>query len=219
MAKIHGLLDLGKRSMAVNQSALHTTSHNIANKATEGFTRQRVDVLTNPAVGDGQQRVGTGARLGAITRVNNPWIDKQIEKEGANFAFLEGRSDALQRLESAFNEQSAKGLNSSMSEFFNSFRELANNPESLTTRTVVRDNANALIKNFQDIHRQIDSVTDQLNGTIQIGVEQVNAHAKEIAQLNEKISSIEITGATANDERDRRDLLVKKLAEKIDISH
>jgi len=41
---------------------------------------------------------------------------------------------------------------------------------------------------------------------------------KEIANLNEKINSIEITGALANDERDRRDLLVKKLSEKLDIS-
>jgi len=144
---------MGRRGMAVNQSALNTTSHNIANKATEGFSRQRADVVTSPAINDGQLRQGTGANLGAINRVNNPWLEKQIEREGANFAFLEGRSGALARLESTFNEQTVKGINNSMSDFFNSFRELASNPESLTTRTVVRDNANALVKNFQDMDR------------------------------------------------------------------
>ena len=219
MAKIHGLLDVGRRGMAVSQSALQTTSHNIANKSVEGFSRQRVDVLTNPAVGDQNSRIGTGAKLGGITRANNPFLEKQIEREGSNLAFLDGRSGALQRLESAFNEQTVKGLSSSMGEFFNSFRELANNPESLTSRTVVRDNANAMIRTFQDTSRQLDSVTGELNNTIQTGVSDVNGFVKEIAQLNDKIHSVEITGASANDERDRRDVLVKKLSEKIDISY
>jgi flagellar hook-associated protein 1 FlgK len=219
MAKIHGLLDVGRRSMAVSQSALQTTSHNIANKSVEGFSRQRVDVLTNPPVGDQNSRIGTGAKLGGITRANNPFLEKQIEREGSNLAFLDGRSGALQRLESAFNEQTVKGLSNSMGEFFNSFRELANNPESLTSRTVVRDNANAMIRAFQDTSRQIDSVTAELNSVIETGVSDVNGYVKEIAQLNDKIHSSEITGAAANDERDRRDLLVKKLSEKIDISY
>ncbi len=219
MAKIHGLLDLGRRGMAVSQSALATTSHNIANRSVDGFSRQRVDVMTSPAVGDGNKRVGTGSQLSGITRSNNPWLERQIEREGSNVAFLEGRSGALQRLESTFNEQTVKGLNNSMTDFFNSFRELANNPESLTTRTVVRDNANALVKNFQEMDRQIATVTSELNSVIETGVKDVNAHSKEIANLNEKIQSIEISGATANDERDRRDLLVKKLSEKLDISY
>lgn len=219
MAKLHGLLDMGRRGMSVSQTALQTTSHNIANKSVEGFSRQRVDAETNPAVGDGMHRVGTGARLGAVIRTNNPWIEKQIEREGSNLAFLEGRSSALQRLESTFNEQTVKGLSNSMSEFFNSFRELANSPESLTARTVVRDNASALVRTFQDMNRQIDSVAGELNNTISSGVSEVNGHVKEIAKLNEKIQSIEISGVTANDERDRRDLLLKKLSEKLDISY
>ena len=219
MAKIHGLLDMGRRAMSVSQSALQTTSHNIANKSVEGFSRQRVDVLTNPAVGDQKSRIGTGARLGGISRTNNPFLEKQLEREGSNLAFLDGRAGALQRLESTFNEQTVKGLSNSMSEFFNSFRELANNPESLTSRTVVRDNANAMIRTFQDTNRQIDSITGELNAMIETGVNEVNGFVKEIAQLNEKINSIEISGASANDERDRRDLLVKKLSEKVDISY
>ncbi|MBC7421623.1 MAG: flagellar hook-associated protein FlgK [Bdellovibrio sp.] len=219
MAKIHGLLDMGRRGMQVSQSALQTTSHNIANKSTEGYSRQRVDVLSNPAVDEGKYRIGTGSMTGAINRTNNPWIEKQIEKEGSNFAYLDGRSGALSRLESAFNEQTVKGLNNSMTDFFNGFRELANNPESLTSRTVVKDNANAMVKNFQDMDRQIDAVKTDLNKTIESGIGEVNGFTKEISTLNEKIQQVEMTGASANDERDRRDLLVKKLSEKLDISY
>ncbi len=220
MAKIHSLLDVGKRGMMVSQSALQTTSHNIANKSTEGYSRQRVDIETNPAIDDGRFRLGTGSQIGSISRVGNPWLEKQIEREGSSYAFLEGRSGAMQRVEAVFNEQSVKGLNNSMSEFFNSFRELANNPESTVSRTVVRDNAVGMIKNFQSMDEQIDAVKNDLNKTIETGVNEVNGYVKEIATLNQKIQAAEISDrATANDERDRRDLLVKKLSEKLDISY
>ncbi|MBC7742919.1 MAG: flagellar hook-associated protein FlgK [Bdellovibrionaceae bacterium] len=219
MAKIHGLLDMGRRGMQVSQSALQTTSHNIANKSVEGFSRQRVDVLSNPSINEGKNQVGTGSTTGAINRSSNPWIEKQLEREGANFAYQDGKANSLSQLESAFNEQTVKGLNNSMTEFFNGFRELANNPESLTARTVVKDNAQGMIQKFQDMDRQIDAVTGSLNKTIEAGIGEVNGFTKEIATLNEKIQQIEMTGAAANDERDRRDLLVKKLSEKLDISY
>ncbi|RYZ81037.1 MAG: flagellar hook-associated protein FlgK, partial [Proteobacteria bacterium] len=49
--------------------------------------------------------------------------------------------------------------------------------------------------------------------------EEVNQMSKEIAGLNEKIQMVEAQGAPANDERDRRDLLLKKLGDKVDISY
>ncbi len=219
MAKIHGLLDLGKRGLMINQTALQTTSHNIANRATEGFSRQRVDIQTSPPVWEGNHRIGTGAMAGGISRTNNPWLEKQIEREGSHLAFAEGRASGLQKIESVFNEQTIKGLSGSISDFFNSFRELASNPESAVARSVVRDNSVAMINNFQGVDRQVDNLTKELNSQIEAGVGEINQITKEIAKLNEKILSVEITGTNANDERDRRDLLVKRLADKVDINY
>lgn len=219
MAKIHGLLDVGRRGMAVSQTALNTTSHNIANKTTEGYSRQRVDIEANPAIDSGNHRLGTGSNVGAISRTNSPWLEKQLEREGSEFAFLDGKASALGRLEGVLNEQSVKGLNAAISDFFNSFRELANNPESAVPRTQVRESARQLVKNFQDANNQIRSLETELNKSIQANVNDVNVMAKEIASLNERIMKAEISGANANDERDKRDLIVKKLSEKLDIGY
>lgn len=219
MAKIHGLMDIGKRGMAVSQTAIQTTSHNIANRTTEGFSRQRVETATSPTIDEGRYRIGTGTQLSAIQRTNNPWIEKQIEREGSQFAFYEGQAQALGRIENALNEQSVKGLNASISEFFGAFRELANNPESSVPRVQVREAAINLIKTFQDAKRQIDDVGADINKTVDLAVNEANSFAKEIADLNTKIRDIEVGGGPANDERDRRDLLVKKLSEKLDISY
>ena len=205
--------------MMLSQTALNTTSHNIANKSTEGYSRQRADIVTNPAIDEGRYRSGTGAQLGGINRVNNPWLEKQIEQEGSTFSFLDSKANALGGLENVINEQNVDGINASISKFFNSFRDLANNPESAVPRTQVREAAQSLIGQLQSAKKQIDGAASGVAKSIEAGLDEVNAYGKEIAQLNEKIVNVEITGASANDERDRRDLLVKKLSEKMNISY
>lgn len=219
MAKVHGLMDIGRRGMMLSQTALNTTSHNIANRSTEGYSRQRVDLQTNPAVDEGRFRVGTGAKLAGINRVNNPWLEKQIEQQGSEFSYLEAKSNALSGVENILNEQSVEGINASISKFFNSFRDLANNPESAVPRTQVREAAQGLISTLQTAQKQIKSTAEGVFKTVDVGIGEINAYAAEISQLNEKILNVEISGNPANDERDRRDLLIKKLSEKIDITH
>lgn len=218
MSKISAMMDVGKRSLMNNQTALQTVGHNIANKSTEGFSRQRVEILSNGAVGEGNLRIGMGARAGVVTRTNNPWLEKQIQREDTNQGYTEGRAQALGRVEQIYNEQTDKGLNQYMTDFFNSFRELSNNPESLSSRTIVRESAESLTQQFGKTVDQLHAVQDDIDGQVKTLTEEVNQISKEIAQLNEKVQLVEVQGIPANDERDRRDLLLKKLGEKVDIS-
>lgn len=218
MSKISSMLDVGKRSLANSQTALQTVGHNIANKSTEGYSRQRVEMLSNTPVNEGKLQIGMGARAGVVTRVNNPWLEKQIQREGTNTGFAESKADALGRVEQIYNEQLNKGLNQYMTDFFNGFRELSNNPESLASRTMVRESAVALTKDFQRVVKQLRDVQEDIDGQLITSSQEINQITKEIASLNEKIQLVEVSGAPANDERDRRDVLLKKLGEKIDIT-
>lgn len=218
MSKISSMMDVGKRSLMNSQTALQTVGHNIANKSTEGYSRQRVEILTNEPASEGQVRIGMGARAGVVTRVNNPWLEKQIQREGINLGFADARADALSRVEQVYNEQTNKGLNQYMMGFFNSFRELANNPESLASRTMVREASESMTKEFGRVVTQLKDVQEDLDVQLVTLTEEVNQMAKEIAQLNEKIQVVEASGIPSNDERDRRDLLLKRLGEKIDVN-
>lgn len=218
MSKISGLMDVGKRSMQNSQTALQTVSHNIANKSTEGYSRQRVDLETAPAIGIGNLRIGMGARASQISRTNNPWLEKQIQKEQTTMGFHNGRTGSLERVEQIYNEQLNKGLSQFMTQFFNSYRELSNSPESLASRTMVREAGQQLVDDFNRVNQQLKDVQDDIDGQIVNLVDQVNKITKEISTLNEKIVQIEVQGIHANDERDRRDLLLKQLGEKLEIS-
>lgn len=217
MSKIHGMMDVGRRSMMNSQTALQTVGHNIANKSTEGYSRQRVEIQTNEPLGTGKTRIGMGSKTALVTRINNPYLERQIGKETSYLGYLQGQVEALTRVEQVYNEQINKGLNSSMADFFNSFREFSNNPESLATRTQVMETANLLTKDFQRVSRQLREIQTDIDQQLATHVNEVNGLVKEIASLNEKVQLVQSAGGPANDERDRRDLLVKELGEKINI--
>lgn len=218
MSKISSMMDVGKRSLSNSQTALQTVSHNIANKSTEGYSRQRVDIVTNDPVSAGRLRIGMGARASQVSRVNNPWLEKQIQRESTNLGMTESKADSLARVEQVYNEQNNKGLNQFLTDFFNSFRELSNTPESLASRTMVKEAAQSLVQDFKRVNGQLKDVQLDLDGQVKTTVEEINQITKELATLNEKIQLVEVQTVPANDERDRRDLLLKKLGEKIDIS-
>lgn len=219
MSKISSIMDVGKRSLSNSSTALQTVSHNIANKSTEGFSRQRVDMLAMPPISSGNNQIGQGARAGTITRTNNPWLEKQIQRENTQMGYLDGRADALARVEQVYNEQMNKGLNQYMTDFFNGWRELSANPESTAGRAMVREAGFALAADFKRVVGQLREIQSDIDAQLQTSVAEINDFTREIAELNSKIATIEVQPSTyANDERDRRDLLLKKLGEKIECS-
>ncbi len=217
MAKIGSMMDMGKRSMMNSQTALQTVAHNIANRTTEGYTRQRVDQVTNVPIQEGRLQIGQGARAAQISRINNSFVDSQVQKESSQMSYLNSQTEHIGQVEQVFNEQQNKGLNQYISDFFNSFRELSNNPESVTTRTMVKESTIAMIKDFKRINTELGKVQAGVDDKIRSQAEEINGMAQEVATLNDKIVQVELQGIPANDQRDRRDLLVKKLNEKIDI--
>lgn len=218
MSKISSLLDVGKRSLANSQTALQTIGHNIANKSTEGYSRQRVELVSNVPTNDGKLQIGNGARAGAITRTNNPWLEKQIQREQMNMGYLEGRADSLGRVEQVYNEQLNKGLNLYITDFFNSFRELSASPESVASRSIVKENALSMIKDFQRVTKELKDVQTDANEQLKVLTTEINQITSELADLNQRIQIVETQGIPANDERDRRDALLKKLGDKVDIN-
>ncbi len=217
MGRVSSLMTVGRRSMMNSQTGLHTVGHNIANKETEGYSRQRTETYSNGAEGGGKRRIGLGARAATVRRINNPYLERQLGNEKSELATAQGRQQGLGRLEQIYNEQTVEGFNASMTSFFNAFRELSTNPESMPRRTAVRAAGETLVNDFHNIHSQLEEVGKDVNSQLQISVHDINSMTEEIASLNKQVQEVEISGGWANDERDRRDLLLKKLGEEVDI--
>ncbi len=211
------LLGIGKSGLNVSKKALEVTGHNLSNVNTEGFSRQRVMQSTSLPVSVGGFVQGTGVKVDGVRRFNDEFIDKRLSNALSNNQFYESRTEHLEQVESIFNELDSDGLNQILNKFFNSFRELANQPENETIRSVVRDNANLVVKDFRRIRGTLDTQAGNIDRKIQNSVSDVNQLLHHIADLNGKITSIESAQGETGDLRDQRDVALRNLSENFKI--
>ncbi len=207
------LLSVGKSGLFASKKSLEVTGHNLANVNTEGFSRQRVVQSTAIPNSTGGLITGSGVKVDEITRINDPFIDKRFNLASSGNQYYETRSDQLTQIENVFNEIDNEGLNQILNKFFNSFRELANQPENETIRSVVRDNASMVIKDIKRIRETLDLQANSIDKKIHTSVTEVNQILHHIADLNDKIQTTESNKGETGDLRDQRDLALKNLSE------
>lgn len=212
------LLAQGKSALAANQTALATTSHNISNVNTEGYSRQRVDLHAEDPQSYGKVQVGSGVKIGAIQRTQTDFISRRIEEEKSSLGRNEGMAGLYQQLESVFKDDADQGISKSVSQFFNDVRTLSTQPESASLRTAVKQSAETVTARFRSVAQGVESVVEDANRRVEGEVAEINSLAKSIAVLNQRIVDTEVTGVTANDQRDARDLALQKLSDKIGVT-
>ncbi|WP_130859691.1 flagellar hook-associated protein FlgK [Gracilibacillus phocaeensis] len=217
-------LQVAKRALHTQQSALYTTGHNIANTNTEGYTRQRVNMQpTAPYPSMGRNRaeipgqVGSGVEAGSIERVRDSFIDKQYRQENAKVGFYDTRADMMSKMEAILNEPTDEGLSAIIGQFWQSLQDLSVNPEDAGARVVVKERANAVAESFQYVHTSLEQVRTNFQNEIGVDNTKVNSLVDQINQLNAQINNVEPHGYLPNDLYDERDRLVDELSSYVDI--
>lgn len=214
------------RGMQAQQRGIYTTSHNIANANTEGYTRQQVVLAATPAYpvpamnrpgGQGWQ-IGTGVDSQETRRLRDEFLDTQIRRETGSLGQWQQIQDVLQQVEVVFNEPSDTGLSTLMSQFWASWQELSKHAESSPVRTTVVETASALAEAFNHSYQQLTTIQGDIDQTIELKVKEVNSLAQQIADLNGQIKNIVAAGDQPNDLMDQRDLLLDRLSKIIDFS-
>lgn len=218
MPGLYGVLNTGKGALLTQQKAVDVTGHNIANANTLGFSRQRVNLETNEPISIKPGQMGTGVRAREIRRIYDKFLGVQINNENKSLGRWESQKDTLERVEMIFDESTGFGLNQAMSEFWNAWQDLVNNPAGLGERSALLAKTEQMTQNFQKVHTDLRQIQDDIDDSIMGTVEEINLITQQIADLNRKISQVEIGGQNANDYRDKRDLLLQELSLKIDIN-
>ena len=99
MPSLNSSLNLGQRALSINQRALHTVGHNIANQETEGFSRQQVHSGTSKPDNTG---VGGGEDSQPPTRVYDKFVQHKILQENPRSGMFRSRGEFLQKIEIIF---------------------------------------------------------------------------------------------------------------------
>ncbi|MTI46806.1 flagellar hook-associated protein FlgK [Sporosalibacterium faouarense] len=204
--------------LLASQRSLYTTNHNIANANTEGYSRQVAKQRTTTAmILPGIGALGTGTETYDITRIRDEYIDFKYIHENAPLGEWEVKSENLESIENIFNEPSESSFRKNLDEFFQALETLSTAPSDYSNRALVREKAGALTNHLNETAQRLYSLQKELNFAVRTTGDQINDLASQIGTLNDQIYRIEIDGTTANDLRDKRDVLIDDLSKLVNI--
>jgi len=220
MAGIFSTLSVARSALLAQSAAIRTVGQNIANADTEGYTRQRVQFAAARPERLGRLSIGSGVEVSRIERVIDQHLEESLRRAATSLEDLSTRSKVLGRIESVFNELDEEGIGPALDRFFQAVNDWSVRPEDSTARRQVIASADALADAFNYAGKRLIEIRSSLNDEVETGVGEINRMASEIAQLNGQIVEAENGGrdlGTANDLRDRRDLLLHRLGELVDL--
>ncbi len=209
--------------LMAEQEELDVTGQNIANADTAGYSRETVNLATNPPIllpaissttGRGAE-LGTGVSVESIARIRNSYLDAQYRTENSGMSGATTTVEELQQAQGAFNEPTSSGLASQLSAFWSAWSNLADAPTSEAAKQAVVSAGQSLAGTLNELSRNLGTIAAQAEeqvGKLTGAGGEVETMATQIAQLNGQIKLAEEAGQPPNEMLDRRDLLLDKLS-------
>ncbi|WP_294162726.1 flagellar hook-associated protein FlgK [uncultured Clostridium sp.] len=225
MSGLLSTLNTAKSGMNVSQVAIQTTSHNISNINTPGYSRQRVNQSAsspysmpgkNSSFGAGQ--IGTGAQIDDVTRIRNSFYDYQYRSESHQYGSTSVKYEYFKNIEGIFNEPSDTAISSSLNSFFNSWSELSKDPQSSGVKSVVIENGKYLSNSINSAFKRLESLEEGLDKQSEYIMDEVNSMLSQLDKLEKNIKIIQGSGKSPNDFLDQRDQLLDNLSFKLNIN-
>ncbi|PFG32218.1 flagellar hook-associated protein FlgK [Sanguibacter antarcticus] len=204
-------------ALTAQRQALEVAGQNIANSNTVGYTRQRAELQS---VGSGQSAtmfsqgssVGNGVQVSGISRLGDLFLDARVRTTTSSAAFLAARSEAYTRLESTIAEPGTNGIAAELDDFWATWQDVSNNPTSAAAGQVLIESANSVQRAISTGYSAVSTQWDQTRAKADTLVSEINTTAASVAELNEKIRSITVSGGNANELIDQRNVLTTSLA-------
>ncbi|QGM01160.1 flagellar hook-associated protein FlgK [Stenotrophomonas maltophilia] len=202
------VLSTGTGALLAFQRALATTSHNVANLNTPGYSRQKVNFATADPQNYGYGTVGNGTRITDIRRTADQLAISRLLDSSGELARLKQLSGMADRVNSLFSD-AATNVAGVWSNFFDSVSGLSSNASGTADRQNMLDGGKALANRFVQLNTHLNNLNSEVNNGLLAGATEINRLAQEIAQINGAIGTNIATAAP--DLLDRRDQLITQL--------
>ena len=212
------MLATGVSGLVAFQRALDTTSHNIANASTPGYSRQQVELAANTADPLGSGWVGTGVNTTTVRRLYDQALASQAQTASSGFQQLDTFSTYASKLDNLFADSST-GISATLQGFINAVQAVADSPSDISARQVLLSQAQTLTDRLKGFNSSLNATDAQVGSQLGSEAATVSTLAGSIASLNKQIvAAIGVNQQPPNDLLDKRDQLVAQLATHVNVS-
>jgi len=210
-------LGIALSSLQAQRRALEVTGQNVANVATDGYSRQRIGMAANagssvPAIHAKPTGVGQGVLSTEVQRARDQFIEVRANQEHATESNLRQVQATLDRIELAFGEPGDNGLGAQISDFLAGWDDVANKPDDGAARSQLVARAETLVAGIAQVDETLRAIRGNAVEELQASIVDVNATASRVAELNQRIMVATSAGLSPNDLMDQRDLAARHLA-------
>jgi flagellar hook-associated protein 1 len=205
------LLSIGKSGLLAAQVGIATTGHNIANANVVGYSRQTVQQGATLPQGGSNGFIGTGTEVTSVKRYYDNFLATQVRAAQTNTSALDTYTRQISQIDNLLADPTA-GLSPALQSFFAAVQDVSANPASTASRQALLSNANSLTSRFQSLSSRLNDIGEGVNTEIASNVDVINSYAKQIAEMNVKISGMNANPSNPpNDLLDQRDAVVDEL--------
>lgn len=213
------MLLTGLTGLTAFRRVLDTTSHNIANATTEGYSRQTVELDANNPQFTGSGYVGTGVSTTAVKRTYDQFLSTQFRNSSSASSDLDAYLSFAKQIDSVLANENI-GLSTVLQDFFNAVQAVADDPTSIPARQVLLTEGDVLESRFGTLDQLFTDITTQATGALKDTVNSINTLGASIADINNKII-VALGGSPGllpNDLLDQRDKLIDDLSKLVNVS-
>lgn len=211
------LLGIASSGLSAAQNALNTTSQNISNASTPGYTVERPVFAEAPGQFTGSGFLGSGVNTVTIQRNFSQFLTTQLNNATATNSALTANSSMTAQLNNLVGSPTA-GISTAITNYFTGLQNVANNPSNIATRQTAISSAQTLASQINAAGAQYDQLRQSVNQQLQTTVTSVNTLTQQIAQLNSQIAIASAQGQPPNQLLDQRDQAVASLSQLTGVS-
>ncbi|MCR5669748.1 MAG: flagellar basal body protein [Butyrivibrio sp.] len=212
-------LNIAASGLRAANASLNTTANNISNANTDGYTRQKVNQQATDAL-----RVfatygcaGAGVDTIAIERVRDSFYDVKFRNNESLLGIVSQKNYYNGLIEEYLDDDGTTGFSTLFNKMEASLESVMTAAGTSETKAAFVSSMKSITEYFNNIYTALQNEMADVNAEIKLAADRVSSIAQEIASLNKQINIIEMTGTTANELRDKRDVLIDDLSKIVSV--
>ncbi|KVM14148.1 flagellar biosynthesis protein FlgK [Burkholderia ubonensis] len=205
------LMNLGISGLNAAIWGLTTTSNNIANSATPGYTIERPVYAEASGQYTGSGYLPQGVNTVTVQRQYSQYLSDQLNNAQTQGGALSTWNTLVAQLNNYVGSPTA-GISTAITNYFTGLQNVANKAADTSVRQTAMSNAQVLADQLKAAGAQYDALRQSVNTQLSATVAQINTYTTQIAQLNQQIATAGSQGQPPNQLMDQRDQAVSNLS-------
>ncbi len=205
-------LSTGVSGLLAFQRAIEVHSRNIANVNTEGHVREDVQLVSRGGGNLLSGGLAGGVNVGRVRREVNEFLLGQARTANSAASRAESYADKLAKINGVIST-TGTGFDETLQSLRTAFEGVATEPTSRQARETWYAQLEAAVARFQDIDNRLKAFDLEIDGRIELEMNEINRLAEQIAQVNSQvIAATTLRGSPPADLLDARDRALDELS-------